>query len=105
MSNRLFYCSLFRTQLLRDVGGYNGRMTRGYEDWDLWIDLMQRGVKMAAVNEPLFNYRTRSDSMLAVTESQHRDWNWDEMARHHGYPRPQPPSRNVRHGRAQGRRR
>ena len=105
MSNRLFYCSLIRTSLLKSAGGWNGKMIHGYEDWDLWIDLMQRGAKLAAVNEPLFNYRTRKDSMLAETEANWRDWNWDEMARHHGYPRPQPPSRNVRHGRAQARQR
>lgn len=88
-------CSLFRTQLLRDAGGYNGRMIHGYEDWDLWVDVMQRGAKFSAVNEPLFNYRTRRDSMLADTERNHRDWCLDEMARHHGYSRPQPPARGA----------
>ena len=105
LSNRLFYCSLIRTSLLKEAGGWNGRMINGYEDWDLWIDLMQRGAKLAGVNEPLFNYRTRKDSMLQQVEVHWKDWNFDEMARHHGYPRPQPPNRNVRHGRAQGRRR
>ena len=83
--NRLFYCSLFRTDLLRQVGGYNGRMVRGYEDWDLWIGLMARGVRLASVNEVLFNYRTRPDSMLADTEANWRQWNIDEMRRHHGF--------------------
>jgi glycosyltransferase involved in cell wall biosynthesis len=86
-SNRLFYCSLFRTSLLREVGGYNGRMIHGYEDWDLWVDLMQRGARMAWVDEPLFHYRTRKDSMLADTEANWREWCLDEMARHHGYAR------------------
>jgi glycosyl transferase family 2 len=92
LSNRLFYASLFRTDLLKSCGGYNGRMVHGYEDWDLWIDLYQRGARIAAVDEPLFNYRTRPDSMLAQTEAEWRDWNFDEMARHHGYTRPQPAS-------------
>ncbi len=86
-SNRLFYCSLFRTSLLREVGGYNGRMVFGYEDWDLWVDLMQRGARITSVDEPLFHYRTRADSMLADTEANHRDWCLNEMARHHGYTR------------------
>jgi glycosyltransferase involved in cell wall biosynthesis len=86
-SNRLFYCSLFRTSLLREVGGYNSRMIHGYEDWDLWVDLMQRGAKIAAVDEVLFHYRTRKDSMLADTEAHWREWCLDEMARHHGYTR------------------
>jgi hypothetical protein len=87
-SNRLFYCSLFRTALLRKVGGYNGRMIHGYEDWDLWVDLMQRGTRITSIDEVLFHYRTRADGMLADTEAHHRDWNLDEMARHHGYTRP-----------------
>lgn len=85
--NRLFYCALFRTSLLREVGGYNGRMIHGYEDWDLWVDLIQRGVRFSHVDEILFHYRTRADSMLADTESHHRQWCLDEMARHHGFTR------------------
>ncbi len=86
-SNRLFYCSLFRTSLLREVGGYNGKMTEGYEDWDLWVDLMQRGATITALDEPLFHYRTRADSMLANVEKYHREDMLNEMARHHGYSR------------------
>lgn len=86
-SNRLFYCALFRTSLLKEVGGYNGQMAHGYEDWDLWIDLMQRGAKLAAVNEVLFHYNTRAGSMLQDTEANWRDWCLNEMARHHGYSR------------------
>lgn len=89
-SNRLFYCALFRTALLREIGGYNGRMIHGYEDWDVWVDLMQREARMAVVEEILFHYRTRKDSMLADTEANWRDWNLDEMARHHGYERTEP---------------
>lgn len=83
--NRLFYCALFRTSLLREVGGYNGRMIHGYEDWDLWIDLIQRGVKFSAVDEILFHYRTSETSMLMDTEANWKQWCLDEMARHHGY--------------------
>lgn len=86
-SNRLFYCALFRTSLLRECGGYNGHMRYGYEDWDLWVDLMQRGAKLTAVNEVLFHYNTRADSMLQNTERYHRKEMLDEMARHHGYTR------------------
>lgn len=86
--NRFFYCSLFRTQLLRDVGGYHSRLAGwpgvngGYEDWDLWIDLMRRGTRFAAVNEILFNYTTNPDGMLAGAE-QNRQALVDEMRRHH----------------------
>jgi glycosyltransferase involved in cell wall biosynthesis len=82
--NRFYYCSLFRTELLRSVGGYNGRMIHGYEDWDLWQDLMNRGAKFACINEPLFLYTTKADGMLADTEANWRQWCLEEMERHHG---------------------
>lgn len=86
--NRFFYCSLFRTDALRAVGGYNSRMAGGwgvnggYEDWDLWIDFKRRGFRFAAVNEILFNYTTKPDGMLSQAE-QNRGVLVDEMRRHH----------------------
>ena len=81
--NRFFYCSLLRTQLLREVGGYNGRMITGFEDWDLSIDLFSRGARFTAVNEILFNYRTRADGLLARAERDHREANIALMREHH----------------------
>lgn len=80
--NRFFYCSLFRTRLLREVGGYNGRLVHGFEDWDLWIDLMKRGTQFCAVNEYLFQYRTRPGSMLSTAMAQ-REEIVAEIHRHH----------------------
>ncbi len=90
--NRVYYCSLYRTELLRSVGGYNGRMVRGYEDWDLTLDLMTRGARYVAVNEILFHYRTRPDGLLAAAERHHRDENLAEMRRHHRRTPPSPPA-------------
>jgi len=81
--NRFFYCSLLRTQLLREVGGYNGRMINGYEDWDLSIDLFSRGARFVAVNEVLFHYRTRADGLLARAERDHREANIALMREQH----------------------
>ena len=85
--NRYYYCSLFRTQTLREVGGWNPLMAGpwnqrgGLEDWDLTLDLMTRRVKYAAVEEILFHYST------ATTDSMIHRANQDdlrrEMRRHH----------------------
>lgn len=86
--NRFFYCSLFRTSTLRNVGGYNTKMAGGfgvaggYEDWDLWIDLKKRNARFAAVKEPLLNYTTKQESMLVAAE-RNRDVLVAEMRRHH----------------------
>lgn len=80
--NRTYYCSLFRTELLRKIGGYNGRMVDGFEDYDMAIDLMSRGARYIAVEEVLFNYRTRPDGMLSDAMRK-KDAILAEMRRHH----------------------
>jgi cellulose synthase/poly-beta-1,6-N-acetylglucosamine synthase-like glycosyltransferase len=87
--NRLFYCALFRTSTLREIGGYNPLMAGawnqngGYEDHDLWLDLMTRGARFTAVKEPLFNYSTETlDSMVHRAQG-NRDALHAEMRRHH----------------------
>lgn len=82
--NRLWYCALFRRSLLLEVGGWNGRMTDGFEDWDLWIDLLRRGARLEGVEDVLFNYRTRRDGMLATISDALRAEILIEMRRHHG---------------------
>lgn len=81
--NRFFYCSLFRTETLRKVGGYNGRMVLGFEDWDLWIDLLRRGAKFRAVDEPLFNYNTSNPNSMLSNSMRNRDIIIREIHRHH----------------------
>ncbi len=82
--NRFYYAALLKRNLLREVGGYNARMSRGLEDADLWVDLLRRGAQFSAVEEPLFQYRTRADGMLQTI---HRDGGYEqmvqEMNRHH----------------------
>lgn len=87
--NRFYYCSLFRTETLRECGGYHPAMAGwpgvhgGFEDWDLWIELLRRGVRLAAVNEPLFNYSTANPEGMAVKASRNREALVAEMRRHH----------------------
>lgn len=62
--NRITVCSLIRRRAFDEVGGYTN-LVYGWEDWNLWLDLLGRGWKMDSVNEPLFYYRCRSDSMAS----------------------------------------
>jgi glycosyltransferase involved in cell wall biosynthesis len=81
--NRFFYCSLFRTQTLKNAGGYNGRMVHGFEDWDLWIDLLRRGVKLRAIKEPLFNYDTSNPNSMLSSSMRMKNEIEAEIRRHH----------------------
>ncbi len=88
-TNLFYYCSLFRTDYLRSIGGYNTFMAGGYgvnggyEDWTTWIDMMRRGARFAAVMEPLLHYSTASENSMAHRAQRNRDVLVAEMRRHH----------------------
>lgn len=60
--NLLFATSLYRKRDWQAVGGYCEAMRYGWEDWEFWIALTTRGVRVAGIAEPLFRYRIRPDS-------------------------------------------
>lgn len=71
VGNFIPYFSLFRTQVLREVGGYSPRMLFGYEDYHLTFNLLSRGAKLATTPEVLVLYRTKPNSMLTVAQQNH----------------------------------
>src|SRR5262249_21995697 len=55
--------SLVRKSAVRSVGGYDEHMVaQGYEDWDLWISLVEQGFPGVIIPEVLFYYRRRPGS-------------------------------------------
>lgn len=82
-TNRLWYCALIRTVLLREVGGWSPAMRYGWEDWDLWRTLFRRGdVRFSEVRRFAFHYLVKPGSMATIAET-NRQWLIGEMARHH----------------------
>jgi glycosyltransferase involved in cell wall biosynthesis len=85
--NLFYYCSLFRTQTLREVGGYNPLMAGpwnvggGIEDWDLTLDLWTRGARFVECREVLFHYDTSNPQSMAHTMN--RAALEAELRRHH----------------------
>jgi len=61
--------SLVRREALLAVGGWS--MGSGYEDWDLWLGLAERGFRGVHVDRPTFRYRRRSGRMLDNCSPQH----------------------------------
>ncbi len=59
--------ALVRRQPVVEVGGWDGGMgVQGYEDWDLWISLLERGGRGHILQEVLFDYRRLGGSMSAT---------------------------------------
>jgi glycosyltransferase involved in cell wall biosynthesis len=80
VSNDLPVCSLIRRTAFEQTKGYEtifievvgSSKVLGYEDWNMWIDILKRGWKVAVVNEPLFHYRVKPVSMITQAKTKHQ---------------------------------
>lgn len=79
-SNDLPICSLIRRKAFEQTPGYETLFVEvagstkvlGYEDWNMWIDILKRGWTIAVVNEPLFHYRVKPVSMITQASTVHK---------------------------------
>ncbi|HQX48882.1 MAG TPA: glycosyltransferase [Planctomycetaceae bacterium] len=53
---------MVRRSVIQDIGGFDTSLP-SVEDWDLWLKLSSRGVRFAAVREPVTMYQWRKGSM------------------------------------------
>ena len=58
--------AFFRRALFTDQAIAYDEVLISYEDWALWMDIAQRGLQGERVPRELYDYRVRSDSMMAV---------------------------------------
>lgn len=63
VENPIFCSALFRKSDWEAVGGYDIRMRYGWEDWDFWLSLVERGRQVVRISEVLFQYRVSGKSM------------------------------------------
>lgn len=59
--NCIFGASMYRRECWEQVGGYDEH-SRHWEDWAFFASIVEKGWKVAVVNEPLINYRHHPDS-------------------------------------------
>jgi len=51
-------CAVFRKSAWQECGGYDAKIpVNGFEDWELWLNMAQRGWKFYHVPEVLHDYR------------------------------------------------
>lgn len=63
-ANRIGYFSAIKKEALLEIGGYSPKMTFGWEDYHLWINLLSRGKKIVTLKDILVLYRTKEESMI-----------------------------------------
>lgn len=69
LGNIIFCSALFRREDWEEVGGYNRNMAVGWEDWDFWLSLIERGREVFRIPEVLFFYRVKEGSMAASMDA------------------------------------
>jgi hypothetical protein len=82
--NRYPVASMFRRSFLEAVGGWHsvGGMV-GYEDWDLWMSLAERGRDAVFIDDVLvMRYRIHGVRMLRSSARNHRALYAELKARH-----------------------
>jgi len=62
-ANTVNGAALTRREAIEAVGGFDETMRDGCEDWDLWISMVERGLRGRILPEVLFRYRRRRESM------------------------------------------
>ncbi len=72
LNNIIFCTSFFRKTDWEKVGGFDPAMIYGWEDYDFWLSLIERGRQVKRIPEILFYYRIRSDSMLRSKEKKQK---------------------------------
>lgn len=65
-ANTIDACAVFRKCAWERAGGYDEQMPDqlGWEDWEFWIRLLRDGWRFHGLDEFLFYYRARPDSMV-----------------------------------------
>ncbi len=81
--NSLIATSLYRKKCWEDVGGYDEKMKKGFEDWEFWIAITKLGWTYKVVEEFLFFYRKQKQSMLIDTLENHRVSNMEYVFKKH----------------------
>lgn len=63
--NNALGSALFKKQEWENCGKYDENMKEGFEDWEFYIRLLKNGGNAHVIQEPLYNYRKRSNSTTA----------------------------------------
>ena len=65
-------CAVFRKSAWQECGGYDTKIpVNGFEDWELWLNIAQRGWKFHHIPEVLHDYRFIYDPL-------HKEWHVPE---------------------------
>ena len=68
-TNEALGTSMFKKVDWDLCGGYDENMRSGFEDWEFFIRILKEGGRAEVIQEPLYNYRRRSNSTTSIANS------------------------------------
>jgi glycosyltransferase involved in cell wall biosynthesis len=81
--NIIFCTSFFRKADWARVGGFDPRMVKGWEDYELWISLIELGVSVRRIDKVLFYYRLKPGSMVQSLSRQDMERSFEVIFNKH----------------------
>ncbi|BDD87446.1 hypothetical protein DPPLL_18110 [Desulfofustis limnaeus] len=72
LDNVIFCTALFRRVDWQAVGGYDPGMIHGWEDYEFWLALLERGRHVRRLPGRYFHYRVSPDSMVRSKEKRQK---------------------------------
>jgi glycosyltransferase involved in cell wall biosynthesis len=71
LSNYIDACAVFRKSIWQECGGYDEQIPDrlGYEDWEFWLRVGQTKWQFYHINQVMYDYRVRSDSMVQACKT------------------------------------
>lgn len=89
--NDIPVAAMFRRDALLAAGGWS--VPPGYEDWDLWLSLAERGAVGRGLSVPVFQYRVHGVRMYRKATAHHNELYGVLRARHEPLFRARPENR------------
>lgn len=89
--NMIFLSALFRKSDWERAGGFDNRMTWGWEDWEFWISMLKNGGEVVRLPITGFYYRIRRGSRrkstnkdakrrtISLINEKHRDFIFEQL--------------------------
>ena len=69
VQNIIFCSAVYRTYDYKSLtSGYDEQMLNGYEDWDFWIQLLDKDDKVHQLDKVLFYYRIKEKSTILTND-------------------------------------
>jgi glycosyltransferase involved in cell wall biosynthesis len=73
--------SMFRRRVLEEISGWAGKPVIGYEDWDLWLRLVGRGVEGVRIDRVVYQRRLHGDSRVLLDARRRHQQLYAELQR------------------------